>query len=64
MLKKIITVTEANSAPNKPGLPFTTLIINTNKIAIIEAGRIAPFQSAVSLASFSLIMHQLFAYLF
>jgi hypothetical protein len=62
MLKKIITVTEANSEPNKPDLPFITLMIITNKIATIEAGRIAPFHSAVSLASFSLIMHQLFAY--
>jgi hypothetical protein len=62
--KKIITVTDASSAPNKPALPFTTLIVIIRNSATTEDGRIAPFQRVVSLDTFSFIKHQPFAYLF
>ena len=49
MLKKIITVNEANRPANKPGLWFAIVTQIKEIAATITAGKIAPFQSWVSL---------------
>jgi len=49
MLKKIITVNEANRPANKPGLWFAIVTKIKEIAATITAGKIAPFQSWVSL---------------
>ena len=48
-LKKIITVTEASSAPSNPDLPLAIVIIITKITEVINAGLIAPFHNLVSL---------------